>query len=233
MARSAPARSRRPPSRTRGSAAARRTASARRAAAARRARARRRAWRRTAIIALPTIALALVIAGVIAIFAGFVPGGPWSPEGDAPASAEYTQEQRDNAAIIVSAGRDLGLSARDQTIAVMTAMGESSLRNLDYGDWETSGVTNPDGTRTTSIGLFQQQDGWGTRDERLDPYTAAVLFYRAMVARVPDRDGLEPTEVAHRTQINRDPDHYAPYWPRAVALIAALDADDSVPDSDG
>ena len=71
--------------------------------------------------------------------------------GDAPASAEYTQEQRDNAAIIVSAGRDLGLSARDQTIAVMTAMGESSLRNLDYGDWETSDVTNPDGTRTRIV----------------------------------------------------------------------------------
>ncbi len=126
----------------------------------------------------------------------------------------------------MSAGRDLGLSERDQTIAVMTAMGESSLHNLDHGDWETSGVTNPDGSRTTSIGLFQQQDGWGTRDERLDPYTAAVLFYRAMVARVPDRDGLEPTEVAHRTQINRDRDHYAPYWPRAVALIAALDGGD-------
>ncbi|WP_312678526.1 peptidase M23 [Microbacterium sp.] len=227
MARSAPARTRRPPSRTRGTTATRRAASARRAAAARRARARarRRAWRLTAIIALPTIALALVVAGMLGLFAGFGAGGS-SRDGDAPASAEYTREQRDNAAIIVSAGRDLGLSARDQTIAVMTAMGESSLRNLDYGDWETSGVTNPDGTRTTSIGLFQQQDGWGTRDERLDPYTAAVLFYRAMVARVPDRDGREPTEVAHRTQINRDRDHYAPYWPRAVALVAALDGDD-------
>jgi len=232
MARSAPARTRRPPSRTRGTAAARRAASARRAAAARRARARRRAWRVTAIIALPAIALALVIAGMLGLFAGFGPGG-WSRDGDAPASAEYSQEQRDNAAIIMSAGRDLGLSERDQTIAVMTAMGESSLRNLDYGDWETSGVTNPDGSRTTSIGLFQQQDGWGTRDERLDPYTAAVLFYRAMVARVPDRDSLEPTEVAHRTQINRDRDHYAPYWPRAVALIAALDADRSGADRDG
>ena len=158
---------------------------------------------------------------MLGLFAGFGAGG-WSRDGDAPASAEYTREQRDNAAIIVSAGRDLGLSERDQTIAVMTAMGESSLRNLDYGDWETSGVTNPDGSRTTSIGLFQQQDGWGTRDERLDPYTAAVLFYRAMVARVPDRDGLEPTEVAHRTQINRDRDHYAPYWPRAVALVDEL-----------
>ncbi|MGB4777051.1 MAG: peptidase M23 [Microbacterium sp.] len=144
------------------------------------------------------------------------------PPGDPPASASYSQEQLDNAAVIIVAGRDLGLPMRDQTIAVMTAMGESSLRNLEYGDWETSGVTNPDGSPTTSIGLFQQQDGWGTREQRLDPYTAATLFYRAMLARVPDRDGLEPTTVAHRTQINRDPDHYAPYWPLAVALVEEL-----------
>jgi hypothetical protein len=134
----------------------------------------------------------------------------------------FDQAQRDNAALIIAAGRDLGLSVRDQTIAVMTAMGESSLQNLDYGDWETSGVANPDGSRTTSIGLFQQQDGWGNRDERLDPYTAATLFYRAMIARVPDREALPPTTVAHRTQVNRDPEHFAPYWPLAEALVADL-----------
>lgn len=117
--------------------------------------------------------------------------------------AVFDQEQRDNAAIIMITGRDLGLSVRDQAIGVMTAMGESSLRDIDYGDWETSGITNPDGTPTTSIGLFQQQDGWGTREQRLDPYTAAALFYRAMVARVPDRDSLSPTLVAHRTQVNK------------------------------
>lgn len=138
--------------------------------------------------------------------------------------AEYSAAQRANAETIIQAGRDAGLPQRDQTIAVMTAMGESSLRNLDYGDWETSGITNPDGSRTTSIGLFQQQDNWGTRDERLDPYTAATLFYRAMVARVPEpaRSTLEPTLVAHRTQVNRDPQHYADYWEPAVDLVDVL-----------
>ena len=90
-----------------------------------------------------------------------------------------------------------------------------------------AGVTNPDGSRTTPIGLFQQQDAWGPRDARLDPYTAAALFYRAMIDRVPDRDALEPTIVANRTQINQDPDHYARYWPRAVALIEALSGAES------
>ncbi|MFB7891114.1 peptidase M23 [Microbacterium sp. NPDC056044] len=136
--------------------------------------------------------------------------------------AGYRVEQLTNACTILVAGRDLGFDTRDQTIAVMTAMGESSLRNIDYGDWETSGVTNPDGSRTTSIGLFQQQDSWGTREARLDPYTAATVFYRAMAERVPDRAGVEPTLVAHRTQINADPYHYARYWDRAVRVVAAV-----------
>jgi hypothetical protein len=139
-----------------------------------------------------------------------------------PAVAGYRFEQLTNACTILAAGRDLGFDARDQTIAVMTAMGESSLRNIDYGDWETSGVTNPDGSRTTSIGLFQQQDSWGTREARLDPYTAATVFYRAMAERVPDRAAVEPTLVAHRTQVNADPYHYARYWDRAVRVVAAV-----------
>lgn len=136
--------------------------------------------------------------------------------------AGYRQEQLVNAAYVIQAGKDLGLGARDQTIGVMTAMGESSLRNIDYGDWETGGITNPDGTRTTSIGLFQQQDGWGTREERLDPYVSSTKFYNAMIAKVPDRDSLEPTIVAHRTQVNADPYHYTKYWADAVQIVEGL-----------
>lgn len=141
-----------------------------------------------------------------------------------PGVAGYGLEQLANACTILSAGRDLGFDERDQTIAVMTAMGESSLRNIDYGDWETSGVTNPDGSRTTSIGLFQQQDSWGSREARLDPYTAATIFFGAMTVRAPDRATMEPTEVAHRVQVNADPLHYARYWDRAVRVVAALNA---------
>lgn len=147
-------------------------------------------------------------------------------------AAGYDDEQLCNAATIIDVGAALGLSARDQTIAVMTAMGESGLRNIPYGDWETSGVRNPDGSSTTSIGLFQQQDEWGSRDERLDPHTAATLFYQAMTAEVPqpERDAVAPTLVAHRTQVNDDPFHYADYWPDAVAVVEELTASDPAPD---
>jgi hypothetical protein len=136
--------------------------------------------------------------------------------------AGYGHEQLVNAAYVMQAGKDLGLTPRDQTIGVMTAMGESSLRNIDYGDWETGGVTNPDGTRTTSIGLFQQQDGWGSREERLDPYMSSTKFFQAMTAKVPDRASLEPTIVAHRTQVNADPYHYTRYWEGAVQIVEGL-----------
>jgi hypothetical protein len=178
----------------------------------------------TTLIVVPV----LVIAGIVALVGVAVHAfdecrsDGFSLLGD-PTSV-YDDEQLGNAASILAAGRDLGLSVRDQTIGVMTAMGESSLRNLDYGDWETDGVTNPDGSRTTSIGLFQQQDGWGSREERLDPYTAATLFYRAMIVRVPDpqRQELDPTLVAHLTQVNRDPEHYARYWESAVRVVERL-----------
>ena len=107
-------------------------------------------------------------------------------------AAAYDAEQLCNAATIIDVGSTLGLSARDQTIAVMTAIGESSLRNIEYGDWETSGVRNPDGSPTTSIGLFQQQDEWGSREERLDPQTAATLFYRAMTRESPPARARRP-----------------------------------------
>lgn len=178
---------------------------------------RRRRIAVAALVIVPT----LVIAGVIALVGNAVALFD-TCRIDTIAASELDTEQVANATTIVSAGRDLGLTVRDQTIAVMTAMGESSLRNLDYGDWETRGVTNPDGSRTTSIGLFQQQDNWGTRDERLDPYTAATLFYRALVDRVPDRDTVAPTLVAHRVQINQDADHYAPYWAPAVRMVDSI-----------
>ena len=69
--------------------------------------------------------------------------------------AGYSGEQLTNAQAIIAAAWAMNLGGNAQVIGVMTAMDESSLRNIDYGDWETSGWTNPDGSRTTSIGLFQ------------------------------------------------------------------------------
>ena len=49
--------------------------------------------------------------------------------------AGYEGDQLMNAALIMNAAIDMGLDRDAQVLGVMTAMGESSLVNIDYGDW--------------------------------------------------------------------------------------------------
>ncbi|GLJ80157.1 M23 family metallopeptidase [Microbacterium imperiale] len=133
----------------------------------------------------------------------------------------YKRDQLTNAAAIIRAGMDLGINQHGQLLAVMTAMGESSLRNITYGDWETSGVTNPNGTRTTSIGLFQQQDSWGSVEDRLNPARSAALFYDRLT-QVDGWEDMPATLAIHKTQVNDDPEHYARFETDAKAIVTAL-----------
>lgn len=120
-------------------------------------------------------------------------------------------QQIAHASTIVSTGEALFVNQRGQTIAVMTAMGESGLTTIDHGD--TSG---PD-----SRGLFQQRANWGTQAERMDPTGSATLFYQALL-RVEGWAEFEPTIAAHRVQRNADPNHYAKFWDEAVQVVASV-----------
>jgi hypothetical protein len=135
--------------------------------------------------------------------------------------AGWEGEQLENAATIMQTATALGFGRDGQVLGVMTAMGESSLHNIDYGDWETSGFTNPDGSRTTSIGLFQQQEWWGSVEQRMDPATAATLFYQRL-ARVPDWQSMDRSLAIHRVQVNLDPTYYTRYTEDAVAVVDAM-----------
>ena len=125
----------------------------------------------------------------------------------------YGHDQLVNAAYVIQAGKDLNLSSRDQTIGVMTAMGESGLRVLNYGD-----AAGPD-----SRGLFQQRanGAWGSLADRMDPYISATNFFKKL-ATITDRDSLAPTIAAHKVQVNADPYYYAKYWDAAVAVVEGL-----------
>jgi len=125
----------------------------------------------------------------------------------------YGPAQLANAAAIVAAGKAMGLSTRDQTIGVMTAMGESSLTVVNHGD-----TAGPD-----SRGLFQQRDNgaWGSLTDRMDPTISATNFFDGL-AGIAGRDGMSPTAVAHQVQRNADPDHYTKYWNTAVAIVKAV-----------
>ncbi|WP_194908340.1 M23 family metallopeptidase [Quadrisphaera sp. INWT6] len=129
------------------------------------------------------------------------------------AVAGYRGEQLANAAAVMNAARALGLDSHAQTLGVMVAMGESSLRVINRGD-----AAGPD-----SRGLFQQRanGAWGSYADRMDPTTSATNFFRALV-KVPGWAQLEPTIAANRTQRNADPYHYRQYWGPAQQVVAAL-----------
>lgn len=179
------------------------------------------------VFAVPALLFGAVIGLMVMSMAGDLGQGEAGPECEAPALtpaamagdvsvAGYGPDQLTNAAEIMRAGADLGISAYGQTVGVMTAMGESSLQVLDRGD-----AAGPD-----SRGLFQQRDNgaWGTYQDRMDPYTSATNFFEAL-QQVPGWEGLEPTIAAHETQRNRDPYHYSAYWPDAVQVVEALSED--------
>ncbi|PZU38461.1 MAG: hypothetical protein DI573_09755 [Microbacterium sp.] len=174
------------------------------------------------------IAVALVAAGALALGTAEIVSSTRSSaascvagEGAAASIAGYRGVQLENAAAIMDAATAVGFGADAQVLGVMAAMGESGLRNIDYGDWETSGVRNPDGSRTTSIGLFQQQEGWGSVDERMDPSRSATLFF-ARLAEVEGWQDMKPTRAIHAVQINADPHHYARWERSARAVVEGL-----------
>jgi murein DD-endopeptidase MepM/ murein hydrolase activator NlpD len=125
----------------------------------------------------------------------------------------YSGVQLENAASIMNAAQALSLTQQAQVVAVMTAMGESSLQVLDHGD--TAGVD--------SRGLFQQRDNgpWGTLADRMDPATSATNFLNALV-KVANWESLDPSLAAHQVQGNADPYHYTPYFDKAQAVVNGL-----------
>lgn len=145
-------------------------------------------------------------------------------DGQATSAGGFTGEQLQNATVILQVGQERGVPARAQAIAVMTALGESGMRNLSYGD-DRFGVRNPDGTLTSSIGMFQEQKWYGTVEERLDPVQSSGRFYDRLLA-VTGWETLEPTLAAHKAQRNADPYHYQKYWDQALQVIQLVSGAD-------
>jgi hypothetical protein len=119
-------------------------------------------------------------------------------------------EQARYAAVISAVAVRRELPARAATIAIATAMQESKLRNLEYGDRD-------------SVGLFQQRpsQGWGTRRQLLDPVYATNAFYDVLV-KVEGYQSLPITSAAQRVQRSAYPSAYADHEPEARIAASAL-----------
>lgn len=127
------------------------------------------------------------------------------------ASFNLTAEQADNAAVIAAVGRSYGFDAHGVTVAIATAIQESSLRNIDYGDRD-------------SVGLFQQRpsQGWGTVEEILDRHYSASRFYEGLAA-VDGWQDMRVTEAAQAVQRSGFPEAYADHEAEARAWANALE----------
>ncbi|MEO7235887.1 MAG: hypothetical protein ABIW80_11010 [Lapillicoccus sp.] len=126
------------------------------------------------------------------------------------ATVSFSPEQTANAALIAAISDKRGLPARAATIAIATAIQESKLRNLTFGDRD-------------SLGLFQQRpsQGWGTREQILDPTYATNAFYDALV-KVDGYENMEITKVAQKVQKSAYPEAYADHETEGRVLASTL-----------
>ncbi len=128
----------------------------------------------------------------------------------AGSTEQLTPEQAANAATISMLAVQRDLPAQAATIALATAVQESKLRNISYGDAD-------------SLGLFQQRpsQGWGSPEQVTDPVYAAGRFYDALVQVVGWQEGVV-TEVAQAVQRSAFPDAYADHEAEGGVLASVL-----------
>ncbi|MDN5890454.1 MAG: M23 family metallopeptidase [Yaniella sp.] len=185
---------------------------------------------KTGGLALAVAALFLVpVLVVVLLFLGTDEAssdtGSCGLEADTPATvpagttevAGFSGDQLSNATQIMKAASDLKLPVAAQILGVQAAIGESTLKVIDFGD-----TAGPD-----SRGLFQQRanGAWGSYKDRMDPHTSATNFLKAL-KRVKGWQDLAPTEAIHQVQGNAVANHYTPYRAPASAIVKALSGAD-------
>lgn len=109
----------------------------------------------------------------------------------------WSEEQLRNAAIITQVGRSMGMTTRDIQIGLITAIVESRLVNVNYGDRD-------------SLGLFQQRpsQGWGSPDQVRDPVYAATKFFNALKGLGNKRYDMSMGQAAQAVQRSAYPGRY-------------------------
>lgn len=135
-----------------------------------------------------------------------------------------TEEQVDNARTIIGTGKADDVSDEALTIALMTAMQESSLQNLDGGDRD-------------SAGLFQQRPsmGWGSQDDITDPVHATQSFFGTNddvsnpgLDQVEGWEDMGPGTAAQTVQRSAFPDAYDKWEALAEELLEENDDVDPI-----
>lgn len=176
--------------------------------------ARRRRARRAGLAVVVAVALLVAgVVGVVTVLTRLSPSQPVAQQCVAELDGtrwKLSPDQAQNAGLIAATGVQRGLPARAVTIALATALQESKLVNVDYGDRD-------------SLGLFQQRpsQGWGTPEQVQDPVYATGRFYDGLVT-IDGYENLPITEAAQAVQRSGFPDAYAQHETRSRAWASAL-----------
>lgn len=173
-------------------------------------RRRRRPWL-TAVVLLA--AFSLTVGAVVVALDHLSTGPPPVQRCVAELGGQHHSlevDQAETVALFAGIAAERGLPPRAVTIAIATAMQESRLRNIDYGDRD-------------SLGLFQQRpsQGWGTEEQVMDPVYATNAFYDGLVA-VDGYQQMEVTVAAQEVQRSAFPDAYAQHEAMARAFASGL-----------
>jgi hypothetical protein len=115
---------------------------------------------------------------------------------------DISQQQLYNAALIYRVGVNMGMTRRDIQIALITAMVESNLINVNHGDRD-------------SLGLFQQRpsQGWGSPEQVMNPEYAANQFFSHLRNLGEQRYSMTMGEAAQAVQRSAYPDRYGKMIP--------------------
>lgn len=135
--------------------------------------------------------------------------------------AGLSATQQANANAIVAEVKREGLPLQAAQIAIITAMTESGLLSQANSNVPESLNLPHDkvGNDHTSVGLFQQQNSWGTVAQRLDPASATRLF----LARLPSGwQNQDPAVVAQTVEVSAYPDAYNKNVAPGMAVATAL-----------
>jgi cell wall-associated NlpC family hydrolase len=104
-------------------------------------------------------------------------------------------------------------------VAVTTALQESTLQNLTWGDRD-------------SVGIFQQRAGWGSFGERTDPATASTMFYtggktgQPGLLQISGWNSMSIANAAQAVQRSAFPFAYAKWETLATSLVRSVIGND-------
>lgn len=141
-----------------------------------------------------------------------------------PELTRMTAEMKSNAAVIYRVAKNLGVSDYGIVIALATAMQESGLKNLSYGDRD-------------SVGLFQQRPSahWGSVEKIMNPEYAARAFFGGRTSPtfgaarglldIKDWSSKSLTQAAQAVQISAYPNAYAKWEQSAWVWLDELMSD--------